>query len=92
GSLSGTKVGAELVIGEVAGMLFNDKDVNGSYEKDKGDEPLANETVELYKWNVSTSEYEPAKVGDKNITATTDSNGKYSFDYSDGVGYGNYAV
>ncbi|HBL6180656.1 TPA: cell surface protein, partial [Listeria monocytogenes] len=49
GSLSGTKVGAELVIGEVAGMLFNDKDVNGSYEKDKGDEPLANETVELYK-------------------------------------------
>ncbi|EDO1202055.1 LPXTG cell wall anchor domain-containing protein [Listeria innocua] len=92
GSLSGTKVGAELVIGEVAGMLFNDKDVNGLYEKDKGDEPLANETVELYKWNESTSVYQPAKVGDKNVTATTDSNGKYSFDYNDGVGYGNYAV
>ncbi|EAE8346657.1 LPXTG cell wall anchor domain-containing protein [Listeria monocytogenes] len=92
GSLSGTKVGAELVIGEVAGALFNDKDVNGLYEKDKGDEPLASETVELYKWNESTSAYEPAKVGDKNVTATTDSNGKYSFDYNDGVGYGNYAV
>ncbi|PDE53943.1 bacterial Ig-like domain-containing protein [Listeria monocytogenes] len=92
GSLSGTKVGAELVIGEVAGTLFNDKDVNGLYEKDKGDEPLANETVELYKWNESTSVYEPAKLGDKNITATTDSKGKYSFDYNDGVGYGNYAV
>lgn len=92
GSLSGTKVGAELVIGEVAGTLFNDKDVNGLYEKDKGDEPLASETVELYKWNESTSAYEPAKVGDKNVTATTDSNGKYSFDYNDGVGYGNYAV
>lgn len=89
GSLSGTKVGAELVIGEVAGTLFNDKDVNGLYEKDKGDEPLASETVELYKWNESTSAYEPAKVGDKNVTATTDSNGKYSFDYNDGVGYGN---
>ncbi|WP_323176243.1 hypothetical protein, partial [Pantoea ananatis] len=59
---------------------------------DKGDEPLANETVELYKWNESTSVYQPAKVGDKNVTATTDSNGKYSFDYNDGVGYGNYAV
>ncbi|MBC1374833.1 LPXTG cell wall anchor domain-containing protein [Listeria sp. FSL L7-1699] len=92
GSLSGTKVGAELVIGEVAGTLFNDKDANGLYEKDKGDEPLASETVELYKWNEATSAYEPAKVGDKNVTATTDSNGKYSFDYNDGVGYGNYAV
>lgn len=61
-------------------------------KKDKGDEPLANETVELYKWNESTSVYEPAKLGDKNITATTDSKGKYSFDYNDGVGYGNYAV
>ncbi|MBC8831575.1 hypothetical protein IAI13_35240, partial [Escherichia coli] len=40
GSLSGTKVGAELVIGEVSGTLFNDKDVNGIYEKAKGDEPL----------------------------------------------------
>ncbi|EPZ0768360.1 bacterial Ig-like domain-containing protein [Listeria monocytogenes] len=67
-------------------------DTVADYEKDKGDEPLANETVELYKWNESTSVYEPAKLGDKNITATTDSKGKYSFDYNDGVGYGNYAV
>ncbi|OFH71085.1 bacterial Ig-like domain-containing protein [Listeria monocytogenes] len=92
GSLSGTKVGAELVIGEVSGTLFNDKDVNGIYEKAKGDEPLANETVELYKWNEATSNYEPAKIAGENVTTKTNSNGKYSFDYSSGVGYGNYAV
>ncbi|MBC2262556.1 LPXTG cell wall anchor domain-containing protein [Listeria sp. FSL L7-0091] len=92
GSLSGTKVGAELVIGEVSGRLFQDKDVNGLYEKDKGDEPLANETIELYKWNETTSIYEPAKVNGENVTATTDSAGNYTFDYNDGVGYGNYAV
>ncbi|EGS4843839.1 hypothetical protein I5A29_002965, partial [Listeria monocytogenes] len=92
GSLSGTKVGAELVIGEVAGTLFNDKDVNGLYEKSKGDEPLANETVELYKWNDSTSLYEPAKSNGNNVTTKTDASGAYSFDYSVGVGYGNYAV
>ncbi|PZG48520.1 cell surface protein [Listeria ivanovii] len=92
GSLSGTKVGAELVIGEVAGTLFNDKNVNGLYEKSKGDEPLANETVELYKWNDTTSTYEPAVNKGNNVTAKTDANGAYSFDYNDGVGYGNYAV
>lgn len=92
GSLSGSKVGAELVIGEVAGTLFNDKDVDGLYEKSKGDEPLANETVELYKWNDSTSSYEPAKSNGNNVTTKTDASGAYSFDYSVGVGYGNYAV
>ncbi|EEO6567021.1 LPXTG cell wall anchor domain-containing protein [Listeria monocytogenes] len=92
GSLSGTKVGAELVIGEVSGTLFEDKDANGLYEKEKGDEPLANETVELYKWNETSSAYEIAKVNDENVTAKTDSAGNYSFDYSDGVGYGDYAV
>ncbi|MBC2118789.1 bacterial Ig-like domain-containing protein [Listeria marthii] len=92
GSLSGTKVGAELVIGEVSGTLFNDKDVNGVYEKAKGDEPLANETVELYKWNDAISKYEPAKIAGKNVTTKTNSNGEYSFDYDSGVGYGNYAV
>ncbi|EDO0910152.1 cell surface protein, partial [Listeria monocytogenes] len=92
GSLSGTKVGAELVIGEVSGTLFEDKDVNGLYEKEKGDKPLADETVELYKWNETTSAYEIAKVNDENVTAKTDSAGNYSFDYSDGVGYGDFAV
>ncbi|EAF0864424.1 cell surface protein, partial [Listeria monocytogenes] len=73
GSLSGTKVGAELVIGEVSGTLFEDKDANGLYEKEKGDKPLADETVELYKWNETTSAYEIAKVNDENVTAKTDS-------------------
>ncbi|MCB2816655.1 hypothetical protein KQ890_14920, partial [Listeria monocytogenes] len=72
--------------------LFNDKDVNGIYEKAKGDEPLANETVELYKWNDATSNYEPAKKAGENVTTKTNSDGKYSFDYNSGVGYGNYAV
>lgn len=92
GSLSGTRVGAELVIGEVSGTLFNDKDANGLYEKAKGDEVLANETVELYKWDSTTSTYIPATKDGNNITAITDANGSYSFDYNDNVGYGDYAV
>ncbi|WP_234288656.1 bacterial Ig-like domain-containing protein, partial [Listeria ivanovii] len=92
GSLAGTKVGAELVIGEVAGTLFNDKDANGLLEKTKGDEVLTSETVELYKWNSTTSAYEPATKNGENITAKTDANGAYTFDYTSDVGYGNYAV
>ncbi|EIP1891967.1 bacterial Ig-like domain-containing protein [Listeria monocytogenes] len=92
GSLSGTKVGAELVIGEVSGTLFDDKDANGLYEKSKGDKPLANETVELYKWNDATSSYEPATKDGNNVTAKTDANGAYKFDYTSDVGYGKYAV
>ncbi|MBC2262681.1 LPXTG cell wall anchor domain-containing protein [Listeria sp. FSL L7-0091] len=92
GSLSGTRVGAELVIVELAGVLFEDKNVNGLYEESKGDKPLANETVELYKWNNSTSTYEPAKNNGENVTTKTNANGKYKFDYTLGVDYGNYAV
>lgn len=92
GSLSGTRVGAELVIVELAGVLFDDKNVNGLYEESKGDKPLANETVELYKWNNSTSTYEPAKNNGENVTTKTDAKGKYKFDYTLGVDYGNYAV
>ncbi|MGC9268221.1 bacterial Ig-like domain-containing protein, partial [Listeria ivanovii] len=92
GSLSGTKVGAELVIGEISGTLFNDKDVNGVYEKDKGDEALTNETVELYKWNDTTTTYETITKDGEVITTKTDANGTYTFDYQSDVGYGNYAV
>ncbi|MBC1870113.1 LPXTG cell wall anchor domain-containing protein [Listeria seeligeri] len=92
GTLSGTKVGAELVIGEVSGTVFNDTDANGLYEKTKGDKPLAGETVELYKWNDATSSYEPATKDGNNVTSKTDANGAYKFDYTSGVGYGKYAV
>lgn len=92
GSLPGTKVGAELVIGEVSGQLFNDKDANGLYNRDQGDEPLANETVELYKWNEASSKYEPYTKDGENVTAKTDADGAYKFDYSSGVGYGKFAV
>ncbi|WP_338671838.1 bacterial Ig-like domain-containing protein [Listeria seeligeri] len=92
GSLSGTKVGAELVIGEVSGTLFNDKDANGLFEKSKGDVALGNETIELHKWNNVTSAYEPVTKNGENITTKTDANGTYTFDYNSDVGYGNYAV
>ncbi|WP_239256918.1 bacterial Ig-like domain-containing protein [Listeria ilorinensis] len=92
GTLPGTKVGAELVIAEVEGTLFNDQDVNGLYEQDKGDTPLANETVALYKWNETTSRYEPVVQDGTNVTTTTDAKGAYTFDYSVGLGYGQYAV
>ncbi|MCU85214.1 cell surface protein, partial [Listeria monocytogenes] len=92
GTLAGTKVGAELVIAEVSGRLFNDKDANGLYEAAKGDTVLANETVELYKWNDTTSQYEPAKQDGNPVTAKTDANGLYKFDYTTGVAYGKYAV
>ncbi|EAF7125111.1 bacterial Ig-like domain-containing protein [Listeria monocytogenes] len=92
GTLAGTKVGAELVIAEVSGRLFNDKDANGLYEVAKGDTVLANETVELYKWNDTTSQYEPAKQDGNPVTAKTDANGLYKFDYTTGVAYGKYAV
>ncbi|EAD0296537.1 cell surface protein, partial [Listeria monocytogenes] len=92
GTLAGTKVGAELVIAEVSGRLFNDKDANGLYEAAKGDTILANETVELYKWNDTTSQYEPAKQDGNPVTAKTDANGLYKFDYTTGVAYGKYAV
>ncbi|MBC1498960.1 cell surface protein, partial [Listeria welshimeri] len=50
------------------------------------------ETVALYKWNNSTSTYEPAKNNGENVTTKTDAKGKYKFDYTLGVDYGNYAV
>ncbi|EDN7386489.1 LPXTG cell wall anchor domain-containing protein, partial [Listeria monocytogenes] len=92
GTLAGTKVGAELVIAEVSGRLFNDQDANGLYEAAKGDTVLANETVELYKWNDATSQYEPVKQDGNPVTAKTDANGLYKFDYTTGVEYGKYAV
>ncbi|MBC2307009.1 LPXTG cell wall anchor domain-containing protein [Listeria welshimeri] len=92
GSLAGTKVGAELVIAVVSGRLFEDKDANGLYDITKGDEPLVNEVVELYKWNDTSSEYEPVSKDGKNVIAKTDANGSYAFDYNSGVDYGKYAV
>ncbi|MBC2157150.1 bacterial Ig-like domain-containing protein [Listeria innocua] len=92
GSIAGTRVGAELVIVEVAGKLFKDKNASGIYETAQGDTPLANETVELYKWDEATSTYEPFTKDGQNVTTTTDADGKYKFDYNLGIGYGKYAV
>ncbi|MBC1488979.1 DUF5011 domain-containing protein [Listeria sp. FSL L7-1485] len=92
GTLPGTTVGAELVIAEVSGQLFNDKDANGLYEAASGDEPLANETVELYKWNEASSSYEAYVNNGENVTTKTNANGTYKFDYHSGIAYGKYAV
>lgn len=92
GLLLGIKVGVEFVIGEVLGILFNDKDVNGIYEKVKGDELLVNEIVEFYKWNDVIFNYEFVKKVGENVIIKINSDGKYSFDYNFGVGYGNYVV
>ncbi|EBF5203443.1 DUF5011 domain-containing protein [Listeria monocytogenes] len=92
GSIAGTRVGAELVIVEVAGKLFKDKNANGLYESTQNDTALANEVVELYKWNETNSAYEPFTKDGQNVTTTTDANGDYKFDYNLGIGYGKYAV
>ncbi|MBC1836619.1 SdrD B-like domain-containing protein, partial [Listeria seeligeri] len=92
GSIAGTRVGAELVIVEVAGKLFKDKNANGLYESTQNDTALANEVVELYKWNETSSAYEPFTKDGQNVTTTTDANGDYKFDYNLGIGYGKYAV
>ncbi|MBC1676205.1 hypothetical protein HB956_13980, partial [Listeria welshimeri] len=65
---------------------------NGLYDITKGDEPLVNEVVELYKWNDTSSEYELVSKDGKNVIAKTDANGSYAFDYNSGVDYGKYAV
>ncbi|HAB0008190.1 TPA_asm: cell surface protein [Listeria monocytogenes] len=92
GTLPGTKVGAELIIAEIEGHLFEDKDANGLYEEEKGDTPIAGETVELYKWNETTSAYEPVLKDGKAVTSETNAKGEYSFNYNSGLGYEKYAV
>ncbi|MBF2482545.1 cell surface protein, partial [Listeria seeligeri] len=74
------------------GKLFKDKNANGVYELAQTDTPLANETVELYKWNEATSKYEAFTKDGESVTTTTDADGDYKFDYNLGIGYGKYAV
>ncbi|EHH7705642.1 DUF5011 domain-containing protein [Listeria monocytogenes] len=92
GTLPGTKVGAELIILEASGFLFQDKDANGLYEKAQGDTALANETVELYKWNENTSNYEPFLKNGEPVSVKTNADGKYTFNYNLNLSYGKYAV
>lgn len=76
----GAKVGAQLVIGQISGFVFNDENADG-------DTLVGSQTVELYKWNVSTSDYELES------STTTNASGVYTFDTeNDGLDYSTYAV
>lgn len=92
GTLNATKVGSELVIAEISGTMFNDKNGNGLYELNM-DTPILGHTVSLYKLNDKTNVYEPV-LDDKAhpVTTMTDMNGKYTFDYHQNLGYETYAV
>lgn len=94
GTLSGTKVGAELVIAEVGGTIFVDKDADGLYIPENGDTPVSDHEVKLYKWDDDSESYEPVinPSTSKQYSVTSNSNGVYLFDYTTGMGYGDYAV
>ncbi|WP_414843265.1 SdrD B-like domain-containing protein, partial [Erysipelothrix tonsillarum] len=77
----GTRVGAELVIGEVSGVVFEDKNMNGIY--DAGDTPATGRTVDLCKVDASGTGCESTS------TTTTQSDGSYKFT---GLNNGNYTV
>ncbi|MGL5042552.1 MAG: SdrD B-like domain-containing protein, partial [Culicoidibacterales bacterium] len=80
GSLSGTSVGALLQVGEISGLLFEDKVIDGEY-KNGEDTVLAGRKITLNK-----------KVGANFVKVEevlTGADGKYSFS---GQGNGNYQV
>ncbi|MDQ0361789.1 SdrD B-like domain-containing protein [Breznakia pachnodae] len=89
GTLEGTKVGTELVIAEISGTVFVDKDGDGLYNNE--DTPIQGHEVKLYKMNESNV-YEPVMKDSTQVLTTTNENGEYFFDYNQGLGYGTYAV
>lgn len=66
----------------ISGEVFRDDDRDGRH--DAGEPGLAGRTIQLF----NTSEEDPVLVA----TAVTDSNGRYRFDYFDGLLVGNYQV
>lgn len=91
GTLSGTRVGSQLVIAEIDGTFFEDKNMSGIY--DVGDTLLQGANVSLYKLNTTTNLYEPVLDGTNTpISTNTNNLGQYKFDYNHTLGYGTYAV
>lgn len=91
GTLPGTKVGAELIINEIGGIIFIDKDGDGFYSS--GDELLLNQEVQLYIWSDSDKKYIPAKdKSNNNIVTKSKENGQYLFDHNYDLGKGVYAL
>ncbi|MDR0853807.1 MAG: InlB B-repeat-containing protein [Clostridiales Family XIII bacterium] len=96
GQRVGTKAGAELVIAEIGGTVFVDKNADGLY-KEADDYVVSGHEVELYMLNKDSGIYEPVLDGPggtsgNQITTTTDTDGTYLFDHTSGLGYGTYAV
>ncbi|MFV0394712.1 MAG: hypothetical protein ACK5LC_09995 [Coprobacillaceae bacterium] len=93
GGLPGTKVGTELVIAEIGGTVFLDKNGDGLFKKEDADEPLKNEEIGLYKWDEITKSYiKVLDTDNTHITVKTNNDGEYLFDYTTELGYGKYAV
>ncbi|MDF9825691.1 hypothetical protein M2475_002109, partial [Breznakia sp. PF5-3] len=91
GNLPGTKVGAELIITEIGGTIFEDKNGNSIY--DAGDLPVIGHSVELYKWDDVQKKYLVAKdKANKAITTVSNATGKYLFDNTLDLPKGTYAV
>ncbi|MDQ0362154.1 immunoglobulin-like domain-containing protein [Breznakia pachnodae] len=83
----GAKVGAQLVIGQISGFVFNDKNADGLYRSADGDTLVGSQTVELYKYNESTSDYEFEG------STVTNTSGVYTFDTeTNGLDYSTYAI
>ncbi|MDH6604239.1 hypothetical protein OKW23_001398, partial [Bacilli bacterium PM5-9] len=91
GSAEGTRVGANLVIGEISGLAFKDMNKDGVYtaKPDGVDEIMDNQVVKLYKHNGTS--YEPYIYPGESAQAevTTGSDGMYKFS---NLPNGNYKI
>lgn len=91
GSLKGTPIGTQLVIGEIKGKTFLDLDANGTF--DGLDVAMPNQSISLWKYNEASSGYEEVVDASNNqIIIQSDANGIYEFSDVHGVTTGIYAI
>ena len=91
GTIAGTKVGTELIIAEIGGIVFEDKNGDGLY-KASNDALLKDVEVFLWKYNESSKVYDKVMDGSNQVSTKTDANGVYLFNYKQNLGYEKYAV
>ncbi|MFV0480212.1 MAG: hypothetical protein ACK5LZ_06575, partial [Anaerorhabdus sp.] len=92
GTLPATKVGTELVIAEIGGLVFEDKDADGLYDAASDDTVVVGHTVELYVMDSAGSYVIATDAAGNPLTTITDASGTYLFNYEAGLGYDTYAV
>ncbi len=91
GSLKGTPIGTQLVIGEIKGLTFLDLDANGTF--DGLDVALPSQRISLWKYNDTNSNYEEVLDESGNqLIIQSDTNGIYEFSDTQGVTTGVYAI